>query len=264
MSESGAVAVEQARIQVDLPTISSGFKTAAGVRGLYYVIQFTDGFMLSKVKPSFTVIHRSNEPAFHLWLSYPTDQPMNKFIGSKQISFGICFALLTFLFYIIIDDRLPWKFKKSGLTSSKEQHMFKPEHATSDSTTSTATTPTTSSLLPLNWTKFPQTLPLLSGQTRVCSDYVFFSNGFKDGRRLGNQIFNYAVGFYVAELTGRRVGFQRIWIPSYRCLDGTGKSLPAEHRSVQRDLSGVSYQWRQEFSLQRKVWRIGTQWNCYR
>ena len=211
---------------------SGPFKTAAGVRGLYYVIQFADGFMQSKVKPSFTVIHRSNGPAFHLWWSYPTDQPMNKSIGSKQISFGICFALLTFLFYIIIDDRLPWKFNKSGLTSSKEQHMFKPDHATSDSTTSTTTattitstttptTPTTSSLLPLNLTQFPQTLPLLSGtdnQPRVCSDYVIFSNGFKDGRRLGNQIFNYAVGFYVAELTGWRVGFNESGSRATRAL----------------------------------------------
>ena len=34
ISESGAVAVKQARIYVDLPVISRGFETAAGIRGL--------------------------------------------------------------------------------------------------------------------------------------------------------------------------------------------------------------------------------------
>ena len=44
MSESGAVGSEQARTYVGLPIISSGFETAAGVRGLTNI-----GFLVKTV-----------------------------------------------------------------------------------------------------------------------------------------------------------------------------------------------------------------------
>ena len=125
----------------------------------------------------------------------------NLTIGSKQpLLLGVSIILFTFFFYAITYDRLSRKFDES-LSSLIARSRFKPAKS-SDSTTTTFT----GSLLPHSLALFPQPpLPETINHTGVCSDYVIFSDGFKDHRRLGNQIFNYAVGFNVAELTGRRL-----------------------------------------------------------
>ena len=46
---------------------------------------------------------------------------------------------------------------------------------------------------------------IISRNGQECGDYVIFSNGFRDGRGLGNQMFNLAAGVLIAKLTGRRI-----------------------------------------------------------
>ena len=128
----------------------------------------------------------------------------NQISGSKQLlAIAVGFILFTFLFYTIIYDRLSRKIDEN-LPGLIARNMLKPNQA-SESTADT----TESLLLPVDWKLLPRTTPVPTmtvNRKYGCSDYVIFSNGFQDGRRLGNQIFNYAVGLYVAELTGRRLG----------------------------------------------------------
>ena len=108
-----------------------------------------------------------------------------------QIAGFVCLILIMLGFNLLLHrlnyDRfsrnLPALIERhlSGTTSSTSSHSNRSGNCTSQPTSSTRSPPA------------------------PCSRYVIFSNGFPDGRRLGNQIFNYVAGIYVSELTGRRL-----------------------------------------------------------
>jgi len=109
----------------------------------------------------------------------------------------LCMSMLSVMYYITLTS-------DSGGTFTFQQGIHaRSEKAANLSSLTANSTDRSTPLYPV--TTGPMTGPRsTTGGYRPRADrYVTFSGGFKDGRGLGNQMFDFAAVVYVAEMSGR-------------------------------------------------------------